>query len=74
MAAINLLGNMLVLDPKKRATAANGLAHEYLALYHDPTDEPVAEEKFERSFNNADLSVDTWKDMMYEQLCQYQKD
>ena len=39
-------------------------AHEYLAPYHDPTDEPVADEKFDWSFNDADLPVDTWKIMM----------
>ncbi|KAG4219232.1 hypothetical protein PC116_g32288 [Phytophthora cactorum] len=53
-----------VFDPKKRITAADALAHEYLAPYHDPTDEPVAEEKFDWSFNDADLPVDTWKIMM----------
>lgn len=56
---------MLVFDPKKRITAADALAHEYLAPYHDPTDEPVAEEKFDWSFNDADLPVDTWKIMMW---------
>ena len=56
---------MLVFDPKQRISAANGLAHEYLAPYHDPTDEPVANEKFDWSFNDADLPVDTWKIMMY---------
>lgn len=56
---------MLVFDPKQRITAAEGLAHEYLAPYHDPTDEPVANEKFDWSFNDADLPVDTWKIMMY---------
>jgi serine/threonine protein kinase len=56
---------MLVFDPKKRITAAEALAHEYLAPYHDPTDEPVADEKFDWSFNDADLPVDTWKIMMY---------
>lgn len=55
---------MLVFDPKKRITAAEALAHEYLAPYHDPTDEPVADEKFDWSFNDADLPVDTWKIMM----------
>lgn len=55
---------MLVFDPKKRITAPEALAHEYLAPYHDPTDEPVAEEKFDWSFNDADLPVDTWKIMM----------
>jgi len=55
---------MLVFDPKKRITASEALAHEYLAPYHDPTDEPVADEKFDWSFNDADLPVDTWKIMM----------
>jgi p38 MAP kinase len=52
---------MLVFDPRKRVRAEEALAHEYLAPYHDPTDEPVAEEKFDWSFNDADLPVDTWK-------------
>lgn len=56
---------MLVFDPRKRVRAGDALAHEYLAPYHDPTDEPVAEEKFDWSFNDADLPVDTWKIMMY---------
>lgn len=55
---------MLVFDPKKRITAKEALAHDYLAPYHDPTDEPVADEKFDWSFNDADLPVDTWKIMM----------
>ncbi len=59
-----MLEQMLVFDPKKRITATQALAHEYLAPYHDPTDEPVADEKFDWSFNDADLPVDTWKIMM----------
>jgi len=63
---------MLVFDPRKRVKAADALAHEYLSPYHDPTDEPVAEEKFDWSFNDADLPVDTWKIMMYEAIHQFQ--
>lgn len=55
---------MLVFDPKKRIRAGEALEHEYLAPYHDPSDEPVAGEKFDWSFNDADLPVDTWKIMM----------
>lgn len=63
--AVNLLEKMLVFDPKKRIRAGDALAHVYLAPYHDPTDEPEAQEKFDWSFNDADLPVDTWKIMMY---------
>ena len=63
--AIDLLERMLVFDPTKRMTATGALEHDYLAPYHDPTDEPVADEKFDWSFNDADLPVDTWKIMMY---------
>ncbi|KAI5293471.1 MAPK protein hog1, partial [Ascosphaera atra] len=56
---------MLVFDPKKRISAANSLAHPYLSPYHDPTDEPEADMKFDWSFNDAELPVDTWKVMMW---------
>jgi p38 MAP kinase len=69
--AVDLLEQMLVFDPRKRAKAADVLAHEYLSLYHDPTDEPAAEEKFDWSFNDADLPVDTWKMMMYSEILNY---
>ncbi|TGO30011.1 hypothetical protein BPAE_0008g00030 [Botrytis paeoniae] len=69
--AIDLLEKMLVFDPRARIKAAEGLAHEYLSPYHDPTDEPAAEERFDWSFNDADLPVDTWKIMMYSEILDY---
>lgn len=59
---------MLVFDPRLRVRAGDALAHEYLAPYHDPSDEPVSEEKFDWSFNDADLPVDQWKVMMFGAL------
>lgn len=67
-AAVDILERMLVFDPKTRITATDALSHDYLAPYHDPTDEPIAEEKFDWSFNDADLPVDTWKIMMSVQV------
>ncbi|CCO36418.1 p38 MAP kinase [Rhizoctonia solani AG-1 IB] len=62
---------MLVFDPRKRITAAEALSHEYVAPYHDPTDEPIASEPFDWSFNDADLPVDTWKVMMYSEILDF---
>nr|AAF81523.1 MAP kinase HogA [Aspergillus nidulans] len=68
---INLLKAMLVYNPKDRISAEAALAAPYLAPYHDETDEPVAEEKFDWSFNDADLPVDTWKIMMYSEILDF---
>jgi p38 MAP kinase len=67
-SALDLLEKMLVFDPRKRINAAECLSHEYVGPYHDPTDEPVAAEKFDWSFNDADLPVDNWKVMMYAEI------
>jgi p38 MAP kinase len=66
--ALDLLEKMLVFDPRKRIDASQSLEHEYVSPYHDPNDEPIAEEKFDWSFNDADLPVDTWKVMMYSEI------
>jgi p38 MAP kinase len=62
---------MLVYDPKTRINAADGLAHPFLEPYHDPTDEPEADEPFDWSFNEADLPSDTWKVMMYSEILDF---
>ncbi|OJJ65140.1 hypothetical protein ASPSYDRAFT_372814 [Aspergillus sydowii CBS 593.65] len=68
--AIDLLERTLVFAPKERLNADQALAHEYLAPYHDPTDEPEAE-KFDWSFNDTDLPVHTWKMMMYREILDF---
>lgn len=68
MLALDLLEKMLVFDPRKRINATECLGHEYVQPYHDPSDEPDAKQKFDWSFNDADLPVDTWKVMMYSEI------
>ncbi|KAJ2105019.1 MAPK protein hog1 [Coemansia sp. RSA 922] len=69
--AIDLLEKMLVFDPRKRITAAEALAHPYLETYHDEADEPEALNKFDWSFNDADLPVEEWKVMMYNEILDF---
>lgn len=49
---MDLLSKMLEVDPKKRITAKEALAHPYLRDLHDPADEPefkgTADFKFEQ--------------------------
>jgi p38 MAP kinase len=58
--AIDLLEKMLELDADKRITAEDALAHEYLAQYADPSDEPVSA-PYDQSFEDMDLPVERWK-------------
>jgi p38 MAP kinase len=63
--AIELLENMLVFDPQGRVTAFEALQFTYLVPYHDPTDEPEAEEKVDWTFDKANHSVDVCKAELY---------
>lgn len=69
--ALDLLERMLVFNPKKRIAAGDALAHEYVAPYHEPADEPVAASPFDWSFNEADLPMETWKVMMYSEIVDF---
>jgi len=50
---VDLLSKMLTFDPDERITAEEALGHGYLALYHDPLDEPVMA-PIDFSFENID--------------------
>jgi len=39
--ALDLLAKMLAFDPAVRFSCEQALEHPYLAVWHDPTDEPV---------------------------------
>ncbi|KAJ5090671.1 hypothetical protein N7532_009355 [Penicillium argentinense] len=66
--AITLLDKMLQLDPEERITAAECLLSQYLAPYHDPDDEPIATERCDWEFLEADLPADMWKMIMYSEV------
>ena len=59
-AAIDLLEKTLEVDADKRISAEQSLAHPYLAVYADPTDEPISTQ-YDQTFEDLDLPVDQWK-------------
>ncbi|KAJ6010958.1 p38 MAP kinase [Penicillium sp. IBT 35674x] len=65
---LDFLGRLLVFDPKKRLSAGEALAHTFLATYHDPTDEPMAEKPFDWSFDARQCDLETWKIMIYSEI------
>lgn len=69
--AIQLLDSMLQYVPERRCSAASALESSYLDPYHDSSDEPVAEQKFDWSFLEAELPVDIWKTVMYAEILGY---
>ncbi|KAJ5491663.1 hypothetical protein N7539_003230 [Penicillium diatomitis] len=69
--SIGLLEELLQFDPEKRCSAAKALEARYLALYHDPGDEPVAAERFDISFLEANLTADVWKNITYGEILGY---
>jgi len=69
--ALDLLEQMLVFDPSQRITATESLSHPYFAAYHDPTDEPIADERFDWSFDDIDMQPDMWKIMMYSEIIDF---
>ncbi|KAB8262358.1 kinase-like domain-containing protein [Aspergillus pseudonomiae] len=63
----SLLERMLTLDPQERISAEEALQHPYMRMYHDPTDEPIAEQKFDWMFNGGEFD----EEMLKEMICAY---
>jgi mitogen-activated protein kinase 7 len=53
MVALDLLEKLLAFDPEQRITVEEALEHPYLAIWHDPNDEPVAPQPFDFGFETV---------------------
>ena len=48
-----MLERLLAFDPAERITVEEALEHQYLAIWHDPNDEPEAPAPFEFDFEHV---------------------
>ncbi|OQV12800.1 Mitogen-activated protein kinase 3 [Hypsibius exemplaris] len=66
--ALDLLDKMLYFNPNSRIVVEDALAHPYLSVFYDPTDEPVAEEPFTREkMELDDLPKEELKQLIWEE-------
>jgi len=61
MLAVDLLEKLIELDPSKRLTAEQMLAHPYLQVYHDTVDEPTYQGQPVAASSNNQLDISSWK-------------
>ncbi|TFY81157.1 hypothetical protein EWM64_g2851 [Hericium alpestre] len=65
--ALDLLSKMLNFDPAKRITCEQALDHPYLAVWHDPSDEPVCPTNFDFGFEEED-TIEGMKKLIVEEV------
>ncbi|XP_035236691.1 STKc_p38 domain-containing protein isoform X1 [Anguilla rostrata] len=71
--AVQLLESMLILDPEKRMTAKEGLAHPYLSEFHEPEAEPDSP-PYDDSFESLELAVGEWKSLIHMEIMTFDPD
>ncbi|CAG9333634.1 unnamed protein product [Blepharisma stoltei] len=69
--ALDLLDKMIVINPEKRWAASHCLEHPYFKDLHDIEDEPLAGESFNWDFENCELSIDSVKNLVYEEASKF---
>lgn len=71
---LDLLGRMLVLDPRKRITVEEALRHPYLEGWHDENDEPLCPAMFNFQFDTVgDMNKETLRRLIYEESLAYRR-
>ncbi|WFD30930.1 mitogen-activated protein kinase [Malassezia sp. CBS 17886] len=71
--ALDLLRRLLAFDPAQRITCDEALQHPYLAVWHDPADEPVCSTKFDFSFEQVD-DIDGMKKLILDEVINFRRE
>ena len=65
--ALDLLQNFLEMNPLKRITASQALAHPYLKEFYEPDDEPIFKDEIDFKFeNDCHLKLGDIEKMIFE--------
>jgi serine/threonine protein kinase len=71
--ALDLLERMLSFDPALRITCDEALRHPYLAVWHDPQDEPTCPTKFDFGFENVD-DIEGMKHLILREVASFREE
>ena len=66
--ALDLLGKMLQIHPRKRITVEQALQHPFLEQLHNPEDEPVCESTFDWAFEDEKLNRVRLQELIWEEV------
>lgn len=72
--ALDLLGKMLMFNPKKRYTVEQCLSHPYFEGLHNPQEEPITNRPFDWSFDDVELTKENLQNMVYEESLFFHSD
>nr|CAC85497.1 p38ge [Suberites domuncula] len=71
--AVNLLEQLLSMDPDRRPTAEEALAHPYFVNYADPDDEPNSP-PYDDTFEKLEQDQLGWKKLVRDEITAFQTD
>lgn len=73
--ALDLLTRLLQFNPNKRITAAEALAHPYVAPFHNAADEPVCDKPIKIVIDdNKKLPISEYRDRLYHEILKRKKE
>jgi mitogen-activated protein kinase 1/3 len=72
--ALNLLRSMLEINPKKRISIEDALAHPFLESLHNIEDEPLYKDSFTFEFEQQDLTKEQVQQLIWEEIREFHPD
>ncbi|XP_075734402.1 mitogen-activated protein kinase dJNK isoform X3 [Rhipicephalus microplus] len=72
--ARDLLSKMLVIDPERRISVDEALAHPYINVWYDEAEvNAPAPASYDHSVDEREHTVEQWKELIYKEVLEYEQ-